>query len=60
MFASADSNAISFWNIFSEDGKPLTKWTYDKEGSPGLSKASINSDKTKIAFIEGEEIVIIK
>lgn len=61
LFASAsESNTISFWNIFSESGNPFSKWTYEKEGCPGLSKACINSDKTKIAFIEGEEVVIIK
>ena len=58
--SSAESNILSFWNIFSESENPFKKWTYEKEGSLGLSKASINSDKTKIAFIEGDEIVIIK
>ena len=62
LFASAaESNSLSFWNIFSDSALPFSKYDYLKDGNDtGLSKASINSDKTKIAFIDGDEIVIIK
>jgi len=62
LFASTtENNILSFWNIFGKD-IPFCKYTYDKGNSNdiGLLKCSINADKSKIAFINGEEIVIIK
>ena len=62
LFASTtENNNLSFWNIFGKD-TPFCKYVYDKgsNNETGLSKASINADKTKIAFINGDEIVIIK
>lgn len=62
LFAStAENNILSFWNIFGKD-KPFYSYTYNKgtNNESGLLKASINADKTKIAFINGDEIVIIK
>ena len=62
LFAStAENNILYFWNIFGKD-IPFCKYKYDKGNSneTGLLKSSINADKTKIAFINGDEIVIIK
>lgn len=62
LFASTtENNNLSFWNIFGKD-KPFYTYQYDKgsNNESGLLKASINADKTKIAFINGDEIVIIK
>ena len=62
LFASTtENNILSFWNIFGKD-IPFYKYKYDKGNSneTGLLKSSINADKTKIAFINGDEIVIIK
>ena len=62
LFASTtENNILSFWNIFGKD-IPFYKYKYDKGNSNeiGLLKSSINADKTKIAFINGDEIVIIK
>ena len=62
LFAStAENNILSFWNIFGKD-KPFYSYTYNKgtNNESGLLKASINADKTKIAFINGDEIAIIK
>jgi WD40 repeat protein len=62
LFASTtENNILSFWNIFGKD-MPFCRYKYDKGASSdtGLLKASINADKTKIAFINGDEIVIIK
>jgi WD40 repeat protein len=62
LFAStAENNTLSFWNIFGKD-IPFCRYKYDKGNSneTGLLKSSINADKTKIAFINGDEIVIIK
>ena len=62
LFAStAENNILYFWNIFGKD-IPFSRYVYDKGNSneTGLLKASINADKTKIAFINGDEIVIIK
>ena len=62
LFAStAENNILYFWNIFGKD-VPFCRYKYDKGNSneTGLLKASINADKTKIAFINGDEIVIIK
>ena len=60
LFAStAENNTLSFWNIFGKD-IPFCRYRYDKGNETGLLKASINADKTKIAFINGNEIVIIK
>lgn len=62
LFASStDSSDISFWNIFDEKDTPFYRYNYvgQKPGS-GILKASINSDKTKIAFIDFDEVVIIK
>jgi WD40 repeat protein len=60
LFAStAENNTLSFWNIFGKD-IPFCRYKYDKGSETGLLRASINADKTKIAFINGNEIVIIK
>ena len=62
LFASTtENNILSFWNIFGKD-IPFYRYKYDKGNSneTGLLKSSINADKTKIAFINGDEIVIIK
>ena len=62
LFASTtENNILSFWNIFGSE-IPFYKYTYDNGNSneTGLLKSSINADKTKIAFINGDEIVIIK
>jgi len=60
LFAStAENNTLSFWNIFGKD-IPFCRYKYDKGNETGLLRASINADKTKIAFINGNEIVIIK
>jgi len=60
LFAStAENNTLSFWNIFGKD-IPFCRYRYDKGNETGLLRASINADKTKIAFINGNEIVIIK
>jgi WD40 repeat protein len=60
LFAStAENNTLSFWNIFGKD-IPFCRYRYDKGSETGLLRASINADKTKIAFINGNEIVIIK
>ena len=60
LFASTtENNILSFWNIFGKD-IPFYRYKYDKGNETGLLKASINADKTKIAFINGNEIVIIK
>ena len=62
LFASTtENNFLSFWNIFGKD-KPFYSFKYDKGNGTdtGLLKASINADKTKIAFINGDEIAIIK
>lgn len=62
LFAStAENNILYFWNIFGKD-IPFCRYKYDKGNSneTGLLKSSINADKTKIAFINGDEIVIIK
>ena len=62
LFASTtENNILSFWNIFGKD-IPFYKYKYDKGNSneTGLLKSSINADKTKIAFINGDEIIIIK
>ena len=59
--STTENNILSFWNIFGKD-IPFYKYKYDKGNSneTGLLKSSINADKTKIAFINGDEIVIIK
>ena len=62
LFASTtENNILSFWNIFGKE-IPFYRYKYDKGNSneTGLLKSSINADKTKIAFINGDEIVIIK
>jgi WD40 repeat protein len=62
LFASTtENNILSFWNIFGSE-IPFYKYTYDNGNSneTGLLKSSINADKNKIAFINGDEIVIIK
>ena len=62
LFASTtENNTLSFWNIFGSE-IPFYKYTYDNGNSneTGLLKSSINADKTKIAFINGDEIIIIK
>ena len=62
LFASTtENNTLSFWNIFGKE-IPFCRYKYDKGNSNeiGLLKSSINADKTKIAFINGDEIVIIK
>ena len=62
LFAStSENNIISFWSIFGKQ-YPFSKYKYEKANidETGLIKASINADKNKIAFINGDEIVIIK
>ncbi len=61
LFASTIENSvISFWNIFGKE-TPFCKYEYNSPfGSVGIQRTSINSDKTKIAFIDRDEIVIIK
>ena len=57
----AENNILSFWNIFGKDN-PFYSYTYNKgtNNKSELLKASINADKTKIAFFNGDEIDIIK
>ena len=62
LFASTtENNILSFWNIFGKE-IPFYRYKYDNGDSneTGLLKSSINADKNKIAFINGDEIVIIK
>ena len=61
LFAStAENNELNFWNIFG-NGLPFCEYKYDINGNEtGLLKCSINADKTKIAFINEDDIVIIK
>ena len=62
LFAStAENNILSFWNIFGKE-IPFYRYIYEKgnKNETGLLKCSINADKTKIAFINGDDIVIIK
>ena len=62
LFAStAENNILSFWNIFGKE-VPFYRYIYEKgtKNETGLLKCSINADKTKIAFINGDDIVIIK
>ena len=61
LFASTIENSIiSFWNIFGKE-TPFCKYEYVSPfGNGGIQRTSINSDKTKIAFIDRDEIVIIK
>ena len=43
--------------------KEVEQWKYEYVspfGNGGIQRTSINSDKTKIAFIDRDEIVIIK
>ena len=59
LFAStAENHTLSFWNIFGK-GLPFYRYEYGRKET-GLLKCSINADKTKIAFINGDDIVIIK
>ena len=60
-WSMAENNILRFWKIFGK-GKLFYSYTYNKgtNNESGLLKASINADKTKIAFINWDEIAIIK
>lgn len=59
--STSENNTISFWSLFGKE-TPCAKYNYSSnhEANSGISRTCINSDKTKIGFIDVDEIVIIK
>ena len=57
--SSSENNTISIWSLLGS--KETTLDTYDYfDGKGGITQISMNSEKNKIAFTDGDKIIIIK